>query len=236
MPCSQEYRGRWNAGSRLRTLAAARPAAGQRPPRDRARARSPSLSCSLGAGLDLAVVAAAPAVVFIALAIVHGRVDPRSLRSRPRRRLLRTALARLGNHWIGKGNQGERFRDPKHVYADDLDLFGRGSLFELLSTARTAAGEGCSPNGCWRPGNADACRRARARWRNSAPASTCASRLALMGEDIRAAVDAKLGTGAISPPPLLSRRARGGARAGRGGGDRRDPLSCRSYQPAPFLA
>ncbi|MGH9801592.1 MAG: MutS-related protein, partial [Blastocatellia bacterium] len=33
------------------------------------------------------------------------------------------------------------FADKSHLYAEDLDLFGRGSLFELLSTARTQAGE-----------------------------------------------------------------------------------------------
>ena len=32
-------------------------------------------------------------------------------------------------------------RSRNIVYADDLDLFGRGSLFELISTARTGAGE-----------------------------------------------------------------------------------------------
>jgi MutS domain V/MutS domain III len=42
---------------------------------------------------------------------------------------------------VGKGQTGERFNDPHHVYAADLDLFGRGSLFELLSTARTRMGE-----------------------------------------------------------------------------------------------
>jgi hypothetical protein len=42
---------------------------------------------------------------------------------------------------MGKGTAGERFRDRDHVYADDLDLFGSGSVFELLCTARTSAGE-----------------------------------------------------------------------------------------------
>ena len=51
------------------------------------------------------------------------------------------ALARVENRWVGGGHQGERFRNPSHLYADDLDVFGRGSLFELLSTSRTAAGE-----------------------------------------------------------------------------------------------
>ena len=50
-------------------------------------------------------------------------------------------LARLEDRWAGGGEQGERFRDDSHVYANDLDLFGRGSLFELLSLARTRTGE-----------------------------------------------------------------------------------------------
>jgi hypothetical protein len=50
-------------------------------------------------------------------------------------------LARLEDRWIGTGEPGERFRDGRHVYANDMDLFGRGSLFELLSLARTRTGE-----------------------------------------------------------------------------------------------
>jgi hypothetical protein len=47
----------------------------------------------------------------------------------------------MEDRWAGSGESGDRFRNPKHVYADDLDLFGRGGLFELLSTARLPMGE-----------------------------------------------------------------------------------------------
>ena len=50
-------------------------------------------------------------------------------------------IARLEDRWAGGGETGERFADPEHLYAADLDLFGRGSLFELLSVARTQMGE-----------------------------------------------------------------------------------------------
>jgi len=50
-------------------------------------------------------------------------------------------LARLGNRWMGSGESGADFLDSSHPYARDLDLFGKGSLYELLSTARTAAGK-----------------------------------------------------------------------------------------------
>jgi hypothetical protein len=50
-------------------------------------------------------------------------------------------LARIEDRWVGSGETGERFDDPHHVYSGDLDLFGKGSLFQLLSTARTRMGE-----------------------------------------------------------------------------------------------
>jgi MutS-like protein len=50
-------------------------------------------------------------------------------------------LARIEDRWPGTGEPGERFADDRHPYANDLDLFGHGSLFELLSIARTRSGE-----------------------------------------------------------------------------------------------
>ena len=50
-------------------------------------------------------------------------------------------LGRIEDRWAGTGEPGGRFRDDRHLYANDLDIFGRGSLFELLSLARTRAGE-----------------------------------------------------------------------------------------------
>lgn len=50
-------------------------------------------------------------------------------------------LARVEDRWAGLGETGERFDDPHHVYAADLDLFGKDSMFQLLSTARTRMGE-----------------------------------------------------------------------------------------------
>ncbi len=49
-------------------------------------------------------------------------------------------LARLAHAWQGHGIGGEEFRPEIHSYASDLDLFGAGSLFELLCTARTGVG------------------------------------------------------------------------------------------------
>jgi MutS domain V len=82
-----------------------------------------------------------PAVLFIAVAAYHARVLRALDLAQRAAAFYRHGLARIAERWSGAGQTGERFDDPHHVYASDLDLFGRGSLFELLSTARTRMGE-----------------------------------------------------------------------------------------------
>jgi len=83
----------------------------------------------------------AAVVAFLILAVLHEKVLAR-LRIRARAiGFYERGMARLEDRWAGTGESGERFLDPLHPYARDLDLFGAGSLFELLSTARTRAGE-----------------------------------------------------------------------------------------------
>ena len=74
-----------------------------------------------------------PLAVFRALVIVHARVVERLERSQRAIQFYERGMARLEDRWMGNGETGERFRNPNHVYSEDLDLFGKGSLFELLS-------------------------------------------------------------------------------------------------------
>ena len=82
-----------------------------------------------------------PAAAFAAAVVYHGGVKRRLDLARRSADFYRRGLARLEDRWEGTGQTGERFDDPHHVYAADLDLFGRGSLFELLFTGRTRMGE-----------------------------------------------------------------------------------------------
>ncbi len=82
-----------------------------------------------------------PLAAFSALVMIHSRVVERLERAKRAAEFYERGLARLENRWIGQGEPGDRFHDPSHVYAEDLDIFGKGSLFELLCTARTRAGE-----------------------------------------------------------------------------------------------
>lgn len=82
-----------------------------------------------------------PAVAFVLIAAYHSRILRAQELARRATSFYRDGLARIEDRWAGHGQTGERFADPHHVYAADLDLFGRGSLFELLSTARIRMGE-----------------------------------------------------------------------------------------------
>ena len=82
-----------------------------------------------------------PLVILIALIVVHDRVLRRLEKLTRVTEFYSRGLARLEGAWAGTGETGDRFFDATHPYARDLDLFGKGSLFELLCTARTRAGE-----------------------------------------------------------------------------------------------
>jgi hypothetical protein len=85
-----------------------------------------------------------PLAVFAVLVAVHARVVERLQRSQRAIQFYERGVARLEDRWrgtTGTGGAGDRFRNPNHLYSEDLDLFGKGSLFELLSSARTRAGE-----------------------------------------------------------------------------------------------
>ncbi|HYL77248.1 MAG TPA: hypothetical protein VEU96_23745 [Bryobacteraceae bacterium] len=82
-----------------------------------------------------------PLLVFCALIIVHSKVVDRLERATRAAAFYERGIARLETRWMGRGETGDRFRNPAHVYQEDLDIFGKGSLFELLCTARTRPGE-----------------------------------------------------------------------------------------------
>jgi hypothetical protein len=84
---------------------------------------------------------AAPIAIFVALVWWQARIEREAELLRRGIRFHERGIARLENRWQGSGEDGARFVDPHHPCASDLDLFGRASLFELLSTARTRGGE-----------------------------------------------------------------------------------------------
>lgn len=85
----------------------------------------------------------APILLFIALVIAHRRVVRAMTMAKRAMDVYSRGLARMEDRWSGSGETGEDFKDPLHLYAEDLDILGEGSLFQLLSTARTNMGSRC---------------------------------------------------------------------------------------------
>jgi hypothetical protein len=82
-----------------------------------------------------------PIGLFAAMVIYHERVLRARARANIAAEFYRKGIRRIEDRWSGTGESGEQFRDAKHPYADDLDIFGTGCLFELLCTARMPMGQ-----------------------------------------------------------------------------------------------
>ena len=152
---------------------------------------------------------ALPVALFVCLVVLHERV------LRARRACERAAahyqkaLARLDGQWAGQGETGERFLDQAHPYAEDLDLFGHGSLFELLCTARTRRGEEILAEWLLAPAHPNVLRARHEALAELGPMLDLREDLAVLGEDVRSGVhpEALAAWGEV-PPLLQSRRDR----------------------------
>jgi MutS domain V len=133
----------------------------------------------------------APAAAFAAPAAAHDRVF--AARDRARRAIAfhERALERIAGRFAGAGTPGDAFADPAHPYALDLDLFGRGSLFELLCAARTRPGEERLAAWLLAPAPLEALRARQRAVAALGPRLDLREDLAVLGDDVRAAVDAR---------------------------------------------
>jgi hypothetical protein len=82
-----------------------------------------------------------PAIAFAVLVLYHSSVRRARVRAERAVSYYRQGIARLEDRWTGLGPTGQRFAGINHIYSADLDLFGDGSLFQLISAARTRMGE-----------------------------------------------------------------------------------------------
>ena len=150
----------------------------------------------------------APIVLFVVLVIYHDRV----LRARDAAAraigFYERGLARIEDRWIGGGEPGDRFRDDHHLYANDLDLFGRGSLFELLSIARTRRGEDTLAGWLTTPGTARDIRERQEAISELTPALDLREALSIVGAEVRASIDRDALVAWAEGPAILAPRSR----------------------------
>ena len=81
------------------------------------------------------------AVPFLVAVVWHRLIVRQHDRARRGERYFAHGLARLRDEWPGRGPAGDRYFDPKHPYSGDLDVFGKGSLYQYLCAAHTPAGQ-----------------------------------------------------------------------------------------------
>jgi hypothetical protein len=107
-----------------------------------------ALSVAMAVLLVLSFVIAVLPFWLAALPLLPGIVSlERARRSQERARetngllsMYQRRLARTRHEWMGKGDPGIDLRMPDHLNARDIDLFGDGSMFELLCDVDTPAG------------------------------------------------------------------------------------------------
>jgi len=155
---------------------------------------------------------AVPAAVLVALGVLHERVIHKHRCAERAAAFYERGLARIEDRWMGQGVTGERFADAKHPYGDDLDLFGKGSLFELLCTGRTRTGERTLARWLLHPASPSEIHARQEAIAELRPRLDLREQLALVGEDLRSRIDPlALAAWCERPPVFLSPPARAAA-------------------------
>jgi len=149
---------------------------------------------------------AAPVVGFVALAVAHTRVLDARTRAARAIAYVNGGLARLEHRWQGLGATATTWAPAEHLYAEDLDLFGHGSVFDLVSTARTSGGEALLASWLLAPAPPAVVLARQEAADDLAARDRFREDLAVFGPDVRARVDsAALVAWAqrpVAPPPV----------------------------------
>jgi hypothetical protein len=150
-----------------------------------------------------------PLLVFLILVVQHERVIQTQRRAARAADFYRNGLKRLEDRWAGTGVTGTRFTDPDHLYSGDLDIFGPGSLFELLCTARTRAGEDCLAAWLCASAPPETIRARQAAIAELRSRLDLREELFLLGDEVRSAIDPDALTAwGEAPVKLVSRQVR----------------------------
>ncbi len=170
-----------------------------------ARLATFAIALGLGAAAWLADVSfgwvAVPLVAFVGLVVAHERVRRREQAARRAEAHWIAGLRRLDGSWPGTGNVRADLAPDDHPYAADLDLFGPGSLFERLCSARTGAGVHMLAGWLLAPAEPDEVRARQLAVAELTPRLDLHESLALAGDALVSEVDpAVLGAWGERPP------------------------------------
>lgn len=79
-------------------------------------------------------------LIFLYLAITHEEVIKKQRHNSLLYRVNDISLKRLSGEWRTFSDDGSEFLNKNHPYSGDLDIFGKGSLFQWINTAGTYTG------------------------------------------------------------------------------------------------
>lgn len=145
-----------------------------------------------------------PLVMFGVFVLYHETVRRQGRLAKRSVRFYERGLARIEDRWEGDGTSGLEFLDNEHPYAPDLDIFGKGSLFELLCTARTHSGEQTLASWLCAPATPQEIHARQAAVTELRPRLYLREQVALLGEEVRAGVHSEALT-SWAATPLLPR-------------------------------
>ncbi len=98
------------------------------------------------------VLSAGSLIAFIMLIVLHEKVQKRKDLAYALTEINRQSLARITGRWVDFTDQGEEYLDPEHPYSFDLDIWGRGSVFQWINHTFTFLGREFLHNTLLQPG------------------------------------------------------------------------------------
>lgn len=79
-------------------------------------------------------------ILFVFVVIIHGKIKKNRNYSLVLSKINDNCIKRFNSKWKNFLDNGEEFIDVDHNYSFDLDIFGKGSLFQWINTANTYLG------------------------------------------------------------------------------------------------
>ena len=78
--------------------------------------------------------------LFIVLVVFHSKIRKKERYLNTKKKIINEYIDRLNYNWREFEDIGEEAIDYNHCYTGDLDIFGKGSLFQLINATKTFVG------------------------------------------------------------------------------------------------
>lgn len=80
-------------------------------------------------------------ILFIVFVKIYGKLNGNSKFTEKLSRINKISFERINGNWQDFEEDGSEFKDENHNYSHDLDVFGKGSIFQWINTGETYLGK-----------------------------------------------------------------------------------------------